>query len=566
MLLCVLRTAAALRRTVQAATTEWPPWRDAGGIPADPQKPLGGLLAREKPRGFFLVNGPSIAARRRPCRWSGTGRGELPEGSPMRYEMNSPGHRGTVVLGAAWVALAALLAGFAAIALAYAANKPMWLDEAYALSSAIRHESPARLLLRGADNQGSPSPLDYALVRALDGARTAVRYLGLPPHAYFRLVGVLATIGAAAFAFFTALASPAGSRPSRTRGVTVLSALLAALALAAQPLVIHYAAETRPYALWLALWLVSALSLLRTTGPGRRASAVFLTLLAVTATASVFQLLALAAATFVVGMVENRPPAQLRRELLGVFALPIAACLFYCAQVGQWSYALETRAWERFVPFWAAHGWVLAASAIAVALCFMTPETRPLAVAPLGMAIFYLLSPAMFEATRLRGFFFTDRQYIGFGCTVTLVWVTLARVLAVRPVVLRDRARLAVILLAAGAAFLGTAQGVRNTVSVVARTREAWRRSGGVPADPGRVLAGLPARELPRGFCFAVPPSLEQKTNLALVADWLPVHYPSRPVGETLVQVEARGDGAEVASLGGSCGPEREVAVTRERL
>jgi len=68
--------------------------------------------------------------------------------------------------------------------------KPLWLDEVHGLYESVRGASVSGLILHGAKGQGSPSPLDYLLLKILDGVRRPARYFYLPPQVYFRLQSI----------------------------------------------------------------------------------------------------------------------------------------------------------------------------------------------------------------------------------------------------------------------------------------------------------------------------------------------------------------------------------------
>jgi len=460
------------------------------------------------------------------------------------------------------VAAAAVLGtGFVAAELRLAANKPFWLDEWFAMSSVIRSQGAVRLVVHGAEGQGSPAPLDFLLVEALDAARSGVRYLGLPPHAYFRLVGVVATVGAAAYAFLATLAGAGRSTSPGDPTTRALFALLASASFLANPRVVYYAAEMRPYALWAALSLVSAVSLLRTGRRARLVSVIALVLLGMTATASIFQIAALAVATIAVGLLRREPLAAVCSDAGARFALPLAVSLFYCLHSQRWGYPAEMRAWSSFLPFWAARAWVPAAAGLATLLCFRREDTRALAVPSLGLALVYLMAPGIFWLTRTRGMFFAEKQYIYHAATLPLVFATAALVLQRAGDAARRRARAVVAASAAAALLFGTAYALTGKAGVAMRGWQQLRTGTGIPADRSGVLAGLLKRELPRSFCLEGPATSVAEGNVRLVAEWLPVRHPALPAGKRAVVLEARGDGAEVVSLADSCGSATPVPV-----
>jgi hypothetical protein len=479
----------------------------------------------------------------------------------MSGTMDIAVNRRALLGNAALAAAIALGAAYVAAELRFAANKPMWLDEWYAMTSVMRSQGFARLVLHGAAGQGSPAPLDFLLVKALDAARAGVRYLGLSPHAYFRLVGVLSTLGAALFVFFATLAGAGRSPTAETRATSGLFAFVAFASFILQPLVVYYAVETRPYALWAALSLVSAVSLLR---PGRRArvvSLIALVLLGMTATASIFQIAALALAMLGVALARGNRLAGASREVLALFALPLAVSLFYCLRSQTWDYPAEMCAWARFLPFWAARAWVPAAAALAAFLCFRREETRDYAVPSLGILIVYLMAPGIFWLTKTRGMFFAEKQYIYHAATLPVVVATVAFVLSRYGDSVQRRARALVAASAAVILVLGATYTVGCKAGVAMRGWQEWRRGTGIPSDPSGLLSGLLTHELPRSFCLSNPATHVAVGNVRLVAEWLPVRYAGTPAGAATVLLEARGDGSEVKALTGICDSATPIPV-----
>jgi hypothetical protein len=465
--------------------------------------------------------------------------------------------------GTLWVLVGVLGAVWLVIAAVRAANEPLWLDEVFALQAYLRGGDVVSLVVDGARGESSPAPLDYLLLKGLHAARNTVRYLGLPPHVYYRLVALLSTLLAALVAFGFALSGKAQAGAASNRVAVRVLCIFAFVSFLLSPWVFPYADEMRPYGLWTALWLVAALSLVGKTKRARIVSILVLVLLAMTATAAVFQIAALAAAVFCVAVVERRSLAHAAAESATLFALPLGVSLFYCLKVGQLNCAAGETGWSRFPSFWASHWWIGAAGLAAAALCLMRPQTHRFAVPPLGLAVFYLLGPVIFEATKLKGFFFTERQYVGYGATIPILCATCALVVGAAPVVRTETLRAGLAVPLAILILLGTAHAAWRTIGMLAREQATWRTARGIPGDSRRLLSGLLQRELPRAFCVpndATPTALE---NVRLVAEWLPVRYRSLPVGERVVLLDTRGDGAEVKALAQSCGSARAVPVVR---
>ncbi len=209
-----------------------------------------------------------------------------------------------------FILMAALAAIWVSVATREAAHRPLWLDEVYGLDQSIRNVSFAQLFINGALGQGSPSPLDYVLVKCLDRVRSEVRYLGLEPHVYFRLIAMLSTLIAGVCAFQMAMRPGGREATGRARALVTVLAVCAMLSLVLDPMIFHFAGEVRPYALWTACWFLAAGSFLWQGRNARGWQFVLLVALSLTATASVFQLVALGAASSSVELASGKTLAN----------------------------------------------------------------------------------------------------------------------------------------------------------------------------------------------------------------------------------------------------------------
>ncbi len=451
-----------------------------------------------------------------------------------------------------FILMAALAAICVSVATREAAHRPLWLDEVYGLDQSIRNVSFAQLFINGALGQGSPSPLDYVLVKCLDRVRSEVRYLGLEPHVYFRLIAMLSTLIAGVCAFQMAMRPGGREATGRARALVTVLAVCAMLSLVLDPMIFHFAGEVRPYALWTACWFLAAGSFLWQGRNARGWQFVLLVALSLTATASVFQLVALGAASSSVELARGKTLATVVQRTLTLFTAPTGLALYYCFKVQPWNYPAGWRTWSRFLPFWGSHAWVAVLSLTAVALCLIDRRTVTLATPPLAMLILYLMGPFVFWVTEEKGFFFTERQYLYYGTAVPLVCVVCAGVLSSQGLTFR-RARLWLLVLLICFCGLDAIRVSTRTADVIATAWRGWETTSGIPADPQRVLATLLNHELPSGFCFTAKPSDVSAANVSLVAAWMPVHYCNLKVGHDVVLLMPRGDGAEVLGLASTC-------------
>lgn len=435
-----------------------------------------------------------------------------------------------------------------------AGHRPLWGDEIYAYQATVKGVGVGSLLLKGAPGQGSPSPLDYLLLKGLDRASEPVRYFGLPIHAYYRLVSLGATLILALLVAVVCWRSLC----TGTSGACVVSHVLVFAAFITalfQPLVYYYSAEMRPYALWAGLWLASAVSFFSVSRPGRAGSLVVLTLMALTATASIFQIVALAAAFLMAGLADGRSARQLMREGLCLFSGPVLVSLYYCLQVGHWDYVASgwVNTWADFLRFWGAQAWVPLGCLVTGLICLRMRGARFLAVPALAVSLVYLMGPLVFHVTKAKGFFFAPRQFIYYEAGVPVLLFTCAylfhRVQDRMGVCARVFFATAVVV----AAALGIHRCVRGTIWQAQLDWRADSQFSGVPQDERGELRDLLKSELPAGFCLKEPPKDACRVNLEWIARWLVVRHRALPQGTRHVEVSPKGDGASVIGLSETC-------------
>src|SRR6185503_5994930 len=191
-------------------------------------------------------------------------------------------------------------------------------DEVVTLTEFLRAQSLKDLIVKGAAKQVRPAPLLYLADLTLDASRHRLDYLGLTPQGYVRLPSLLFT---AVLAFAGALVVGIGIRK---RGDSLPQYLLVLCGLAIflfHPKVFAFAGTERPYGLWTGLWLfLLAWMLGRPPSPG--VPMIVLTLMAATATAACFQILAVGIALVVVRRIERRTAKEILKEGALLLALP----------------------------------------------------------------------------------------------------------------------------------------------------------------------------------------------------------------------------------------------------
>lgn len=311
-----------------------------------------------------------------------------------------------------------------------AAHKPFWSDETFSLEQSIRPSGYLDLLTHGARGQGSPSPLDYLALKAMDNIKDRVDYFGLKPDVYFRLwsnvITALSAIGAVFILLRSILASKTGLT---TKLLQIFLLSLIPFSYYFNTLIYYYAAEMRPYALWNSLWLI-ILTVGLVNNEKKIPLIVALSLLAMSATASIFQITAMLVAFVLVDYFQTRSLPRSGLQTFKIFTFPILVALYYSLRAGQWNYlGAQGGTWEDFRTLWVHESTVVPLMILISILCFVIRENRKYMIAPLSMLFLYFLGPLIYCLTRLKGFFYTERQYIYYDLTNTVFLMTLVQCL-----------------------------------------------------------------------------------------------------------------------------------------
>ena len=454
-------------------------------------------------------------------------------------------NRARVATGLFLISTLALLSLFLVLQVRRSGSVTLWLDETHSLLANSRGQSAAELLTSGARSQGSPAPLTYLLEKALDRMRVPAGYLGLSYAGYYRIVSIAATgllgFGAALLVVRRRLRDPAG--------MPAIQLFTCACALAAfyfNLTVYEYASESRPYALWNSLWFLAlAAALDRPVRPWLIGGV--MTLVALTATASCFQILAMAVALGLASKAEGKTWKAAISEVALILALPAVVGIYYALRAGMHSWTGEEYGtWPRFLKFWLrTHGVTWLVTLAVAAAAWSRPTLRKHSTPLTAMLILLLLGPLIYGLTRAHGFFYHPRQYVYHALTVP---VALLAVAAMWPTLIGERRRGLKTALLAVACLLAVGLNVSRVV------RRAELPKGTLALEllqPGCSFAALLATERPRALWYEESMSHDLKDNLTLLAEWIDVRRARLPRGVRDARLYER-EGRLVAEVDGS--------------
>jgi len=384
-------------------------------------------------------------------------------------------------------------------------------------------------MLRGEPGiQVSPAPGYYVLGRLVDEARTRVDYLGLRPSGYFRLPSQLFTafLGAAAAGL---VASRLQSRSGPESRIAYFLVLCGIAVFWFQPKVFSFACIDRPYALWNGLWLLT-LAWLLARPESRIGLGILMTLMATTATAACFQILAMGVAFAIVRRLEGRSAKQIARDGALLFSIPAAVGLFYALRSTSEDfeiYSAQTAMLREQLRYWFVtnlHAWILAA--LGVVLVWRRPSLRAYAFPVLAFVVLLLLAPLLYSLASLRGFASPSRYSIWTTTALPLAlflaalgWPELGKGKAAAPV--------AVIFAAGLVAGFSIATFFRPPARNDSRLLTCL--------DPGSPLEQLLRTERPALLAFPSENARIEFLNLILIGEWIETRYRALPVGITVV-------------------------------
>ena len=402
-------------------------------------------------------------------------------------------------------------------------------DEIVTLFGNWRGASWSDLALRGAGGQVSPAPLLYIVDKLADQARVPLKYLGLTPPGYVRLPSLLFTAGLG----FAAALAVARKLRAQDGGGTALQYFFVLCGLATfyfHLKVFSFACIERPYGLWNGLWMV-LLAWLLGRPPVPRVPMILLTLMAATATAACFQILAVGIALVVVRRMEHRSAKEILREGALLLALPAAVGVYYA--IRSQDAAVEDRRYDEVAPhflrFWMLTNWhVWIAGGTISALALTRPKLRDLAIPPVAVTVLLLLMPLMFTLAHQRGYAMVSRQYIWTTTALPLAffftavaWPELRPPRVVRPLAI------ATSLLIVGGNIIATF------------TRPALRHDSRELAmlDSKSPLMIMLRSERPRSFAVSTALGDIEEKNLELIGEWIRIRYGHLPANRGIVWV-----------------------------
>lgn len=436
------------------------------------------------------------------------------------------------------VALGLLTLAFLGAGIARSNRSTLRGDEIVTLFWNRENQTPMELFREGARGQVSPAPLYYLVARTIDESRDRLNYLGLNYSGYYRLSSLLFTAG-----FGLAAAGLLASRLRRqdTPPHPIAWALvLCGLAVFwFHPKVFSFACTDRPYGLWNGLWLLS-LAWLLTRPASRIGLAVLLSLLASTATAACFQILAVGIGLSIVRRLEGRSTNEILREGLAIFSAPALIGAYYAIRSGQSEVEAGLEADFSILKFWLLTNlpaWV--AAGVALVLVRKHPTLRPAAVPVVAFLALLLLIPLIYALARSKGYSSPSRQYIWTATGMPLAFFVAAlgwsEIRTWRPAT-------------ALAVLMGA--GLVAGYSVATFSRAPARNDSRILAclDSQGPLRLLLRQERPRSFYYL--PSLGgiEAKNVGLLAEWLEVRYRDLPIG-TRVAILSDTDGRLAAEV-----------------
>ena len=398
-------------------------------------------------------------------------------------------------------------------------------DEIVTLLWNRESQTPMEMLQEGAQFQTSPAPLYYLVDRTFDESRGRLNYLGLNYSGYYRLPSLLCTAGFGLAALML-LASRLRGEGAQTGPMPWFLAVCGVGAYWFHPKVFSFACIDRPYALWNGLWLLSLVWLL-CRPRSRLGLAVLLSLLASTATAACFQILAVGVAFGVLRRLDGQAPKELIRDGLAIFSVPAFIGAYYAlrsGQAGQNPLSDENFSLPRFwlltnLPAWLAVG-------VAGFLVVKRPKLRPLAAPVLAFAVLLLMIPLIYVLARSKGYGSPSRQYLWTATGIPLVLF----VAALGWPEIKPWRRASILALLMGA---GLVVGVSIATFRLAPARNDSRILACLdPAGPLRMLLRL---ERPRSFYHLPTLGPIEEKNVSLLAEWIRVRYWDLPIGTKVV-------------------------------
>lgn len=300
-----------------------------------------------------------------------------------------------------FVAILSLLFIFSINSLSLSGRKPFWADEVHSLSNTVREHDYKQIVINGAAGQGSPSPLDYLIIKAVDKYKNTLNYLNLQPHQYFRVYNLIFLWVAMSLLSYLVF--------KKSQSNLIRFAFLVALTtFLFNGQIAYFASEMRPYSIWTSL---SFLFLFLLTIPS--VSQIVLTstviLLALTTTASIYQI-----TSFIISLLIVAFLFKIKKlSTLTWLSIPLLASylinFYYILHIGNPNYPTPT--WEYFFQFWSDYIPIVLLG-IALSIHHYLKKDKQNLLASITGTCWLLFGPLSFYMTQNKGFFFTPRQYL----------------------------------------------------------------------------------------------------------------------------------------------------------
>jgi hypothetical protein len=426
------------------------------------------------------------------------------------------------------IALPLIAAVFAACCIHRGNRSSLRGDEINTLLQFWRVQSLGELVAKGAGTQVSPAPLMYLVDTLADRSRLRLNYLGLSPQGYVRLPSVIFT---AALGFGAALVVALQVRKADATRLQYFLILCGLAIFCFHPKVFAFACTERPYGLWNGLWLF-LLAWLLGRPPSPKVPLFLLSLLAATATAACFQILAVGIALVVVRAVERRPPKEVLKEGALLLALPALIGAYYALRSVTAPYEERTYAEKvpHFLRFWLwqnLHVWIAGGAMTALAL--KRPALRALALPPVALTALIVVMPLIFTLSHMKGYTMVSRQYIWTSTALPLAcffaaiaWPELKPTRYLRAV-----ATVAALAIAAGNVYATFSRPpLRNDSRELALL------------DKGSALMTM-LQEYRPGEIVAAPEMGEiERQNVALIEEWVNLRYVHVPLSNRVIRVK----------------------------
>ncbi|MCA9400120.1 MAG: hypothetical protein KC713_00735 [Candidatus Omnitrophica bacterium] len=293
-----------------------------------------------------------------------------------------------------------------------ASHKEFWQDENQGLNN-IRIQKIWHLLKNGAGAQASPSPLDYILLRQWYQHRQSWNISGLDDKVYFRLNAIFSSLmGGSIFGCCFLLHFMRNTKNILILFVQLACVLLALYLFYLWPFNLKYSLEMRPYALWNALWIVLMGFFILDKELNWRIEAVMI-LLALTATASIFQLFCFGLGYLIYKKQQGEVLYTILKRCILYFVFPILVCVYYLlVKELHFNWPDQQQNYDTFWQFWTTKEMIPILSVMGLAWSMLTNKSRHVSVCFMAMLGLYCISPLINHISLQRGFFFSSRHYL----------------------------------------------------------------------------------------------------------------------------------------------------------